>query len=315
MKKYPITKVCKALEISRSNQYQNRKPRPKRYWRKEDERVLGEIRAVARDRSTYGYRRTAGILRRQRRGEGQKPYNPKRIYRLMAMYGLLLSRPASWPEKIHDGKIITLRSDLRYCSDIFEIHCWNGEEVHVAFSLDCHDRESVAFVARPRDLTHYQIMELMDETVVRRFGPFTERLPHPIEWLSDNGPQYTALETKTYGNAWGFLVRNTPAYSPESNGMSEAFVGTFKRDYIYTHELPDAAEVIRQLPVWFEDYNAMAPHSGIGYLSPREYRGLQKKNESIICDISDAKESGRPLTWGEFEKEGGRWHGANLSKG
>lgn len=314
MKKYPMTKVCKALEISRSNQYQNRRPRLKRYQREEDEAVLEEIRVIAKGRSTYGYRRMAGILRRERKSKGQAPYNPKRIYRLMAMNDLLISRSQEKPGRFHDGKIITLRSNLRYCSDIFEIRCWNGDEVHVAFSLDCHDRECMAFVARPHDLTHHQIMELMDETVIRRLGPLTERLPHPIEWLSDNGPQYVAGETKAYGNAWGFLVRNTPAYSPESNGMSEAFVGTFKRDYVYTHELPDAATVISQLPSWFEDYNAVAPHSGIGYLSPREYRGLQKKNKSIICDISDAKESGRPPTWGEFEKEGNRWHGANLSK-
>lgn len=282
MKKYPITKVCEALGISRSNQYQNRKPRSKRYQRKEDDIVLGEIRAVAKDRSTYGYRRTTGILRRKRKSEGQKPYNPKRIYRLMEMHGLLLSRPSVRPERIHDGKIITMRSDLRYCSDIMEIHCWSGEEVHVAFSLDCHDREAIGYVARPHDLIHEDIQDLMDKTVVQRFGPLVERLPHPIEWLSDNGSQYTAKETKSYGKEWGFIVRTTPAYSPESNGMSEAFVGTFKRDYVYTHELPDAETVIRQLPAWFEDYNKIAPHSALDYQSPWEYRDQENLNRVSV---------------------------------
>jgi hypothetical protein len=31
----------------------------------------------------------------------------------------------------------------------------------------------------------------------------------------------------------GLVVCNTPAYSPESNGMAEAFVKTLKRDYAY----------------------------------------------------------------------------------
>lgn len=303
MKKYPIKKVCEVLEISRSNQYQNRKPRPERYRRREDNAVLEEIRAVAKDRSTYGYRRTTGILRRRREGAGKQPYNPKRIYRLMAMNGLLISRSKERPQHIHDGKIITLRSDLRYCSDIFEIHCWSGEDVHVAFSLDCHDRESMAFVARPHDLTHYEIMELMDKTVVHRFGPSAEKLLHSIEWLSDNGGQYTANETKAYGKEWGFIVQTTPAYSPESNGMSEAFVGTFKRDYVYTHELPDAATVIKQLPDWFEDYNSVAPHSGLGYLSPREYRARTNKNEATGCPTNNAVESRQPLTWSDFWKK------------
>ena len=282
MKKYSVTKVCNALEISRSNQYQNRKPRPQRYQRKEDEAVLGEIRAIAKDRSTYGYRRTAGILKRNRRIAGQKPYNSKRIYRLMDMYDLLIPRFQEKRERVHDGKIITLRSDLRYCSDIFEIHCWNGEEVHIAFSLDCCDRENMAFVAKPCDLTRHEIIALMDKTVVHRFGPSVEKLPHSIEWLTDNGGQYTAHETKAYGKAWGFLVRNTPAYSPESNGMSEAFVKTFKRDYVYTHALPDAETVMRQLPEWFEDYNKVAPHSGLDYQSPWEYRKKQNLNRVSV---------------------------------
>lgn len=314
MKKYPITKVCKALEISRSNQYQNREIRPKHYRRQEDENVLQEIRAVAKDRSTYGYRRTAGMLRRRRNSEGQRPYNAKRIYRLMAMNDLLISRSAERPQRVHDGKVMTLRSDLRYCSDIFEIRCWNGEEVHVAFSLDCCDRESMAFVVRPHDLSRHEIMELMDKTVVHRFGPSVEKIPHPIEWLTDNGGQYTAHETKAYAKEWGFLVRNTPAYSPESNGISEAFVKTFKRDYVYTHPLPDAVTVIRQLPEWFEDYNTVAPHSGLKYLSPREYRKKKEKNEAIGFDKSGDLKPGQPLGWGHFEKKTGNQKVPELQK-
>jgi hypothetical protein len=31
--------------------------------------------------------------------------------------------------RTHDGVIITLRSNLRRCSDAFEIRCWSGERV------------------------------------------------------------------------------------------------------------------------------------------------------------------------------------------
>jgi putative transposase len=33
------------------------------------------------------------------------------------------------------------------CSDGFEIHCYNGEKVYVAFCLDTHDREAISYVA------------------------------------------------------------------------------------------------------------------------------------------------------------------------
>jgi putative transposase len=68
-----------------------------------------------------------------------------------------------------------------------------------AFSLDCHDREAMAYVFRPRDLTHHEIIELMDQTVTHRFGETIEKLPQPIQWLTDQGGQHTAEETKQYG--------------------------------------------------------------------------------------------------------------------
>jgi putative transposase len=43
--------------------------------------------------------------------------------------------------------------------------------------------------------------------------------------------------------------------SPESNGIAEAFVKLFKRDYTRLSILPDAATVIARLPARFEDYN------------------------------------------------------------
>ena len=96
--------------------------------------------------------------------------------------------------------------------------------------------------------------------------------PHPVEWLTDNGPPYVAHETRRFGRDCGLLVRNTPSYSPESNGMAEAMVKTLKRDYVYLADLPDAETALRQLPLWIEDYNENHPHKGLEMRSPREYR-------------------------------------------
>ena len=59
--------------------------------------------------------------------------------------------------------------------------------------------------------------------------------------------------------------------SLEINGMAEAFVNTFKRDYVRIHARPDAATVLAQLPGWFEDYNERHPHKGLRMKSPREF--------------------------------------------
>ncbi len=64
-------------------------------------------------------------------------------------------------------------------------------------------------------------------------------------------------------------------YSPESDGMAEAFVNTIKQDYVQGADLSDARTVLRQLPGWIQDYNENAPHSSLGFLSPKEFRAQQ----------------------------------------
>jgi len=61
----------------------------------------------------------------------------------------------------------------------------------------------------------------------------------------------------------GLLSRFTPVRSLESNGMGEAFVNTFKRDYMHVHARPYTATVLTQLPSWLEDYNERHLHKGL----------------------------------------------------
>ena len=82
-----------------------------------------------------------------------------------------------------------------------------------------------------------------------------------------------------YAHELGLVPITTPAYSPESNGLAEAFVHTFKRDHVNVHELPDAESVLAQLGDWFDDYNRQAPHLALGMRSPAEYRVVTASGE------------------------------------
>ena len=46
----------------------------------------------------------------------------------------------------------------------------------------------------------------------------------------------------------------TPVRGPESNGMSESFVKTLKREYARLNVLTYAAAILAMLPDWIEDY-------------------------------------------------------------
>jgi transposase InsO family protein len=82
----------------------------------------------------------------------------------------------------------------------------------------------------------------------------------------------TATASVLYAHALGLVPITTRAYSPESNGLAEAFVHTFKRDYVHGAELRDAETVLAQLAGWIDDYNRQAPHSALGMRPPTDYR-------------------------------------------
>jgi putative transposase len=138
--------------------------------------VATQIRAVIRTRGSYGARRVRALVNRTF-GTG---YNLKRIRRVMDVSGWALPRATRRRTgRAHRGRIQRDASDERWCSDGFEIGCWNGEQVHVAFALDCHDREVVEYVAVPRDLRAEDIQRLMQAAVAARFD--ADRAPHPIQ--------------------------------------------------------------------------------------------------------------------------------------
>ena len=265
---HPMARVCGALRISRSTAYRASSGRPPFYRRKDDAKVLAQVRSVTRKRATYGHRRVTVLVNRA----CETRYNRKRIRRVMRMNGLQLPpnrrRRGGRP---HTGRVATDRSDVRWCSDILEIPCWSGERVQVAFVLDCHDRDAIAWVGRDRDLSGEEIRHVMTEAVHIRF-PEEGKAPKPIQFLSDNGGQYMALDTVIRAEELGLVPITTPAASPESNGMSEAFVNTIKRDYADLADRASAAALLAQLPIWFDDYNHEAPHSALGMKTPAEYR-------------------------------------------
>lgn len=69
-----------------------------------------------------------------------------------------------------------------------------------------------------------------------------------------------------------------PVTSPQSNGMAERFVKTFKLDYAKLAEGPDSQSVMAQLPKWFDDYYSFHPHSALGYLTAKLFREKRAVN-------------------------------------
>jgi putative transposase len=176
----------------------------------------------------------------------------------------------------HDGAVATAASNRRWATDVFEIPCWNGDAVRVAFAIDTHDREALAWTASPRGIGGIAVRDLMLLAVERRFDAL--RAAQPIEWLADNGSCFTAHETIAFAHAIGLIPCFTPVRSP----VAEAFVKTFKRDYVRLNPRPDAAAVMAALGSWFEDYNEMHPHRALGMRSPRQF---VRAHQAAACPV------------------------------
>jgi transposase InsO family protein len=270
-----VKAVAETLGVSRSNLVERLKDRDRprqRYHKAGDIDLLPALRRLVDERPTYGYRRITALLNRERAATGQERVNHKRVYRLMKVHSLLLAKhTAVRPGRTHDGKVIVMAPNLRWCSDGFEFTCWNGEVIRAAFVIDACDREAIAWTAVANaGVSGSDIRDMMLEGVEKRFGDI--RAPHPVEWLSDNGSPYTAADTRNFAAQLNLVSCFTPVASPESNGMSEAFVKTFKRDYVKVNPIPDARTALDLIDGWFEDYNENHPHSGLNMRSPREFR-------------------------------------------
>jgi len=140
----------------------------------------------------------------------------------------------------------------------------------------------MAWAASTLGVSGEMIRDIMLLSVERCFGRY--RTPHPIQWLADNGSGFTAKDTVDFAVALGLVPCFTPVRSPESNGMAEAFVKTFKRDYVNCNPRPNAATILRQLPGWFEDYNDHHPHRALKMRSPREF--IRANSSLAPCPVS-----------------------------
>ncbi|SFO10523.1 transposase [Sphingomonas sp. OK281] len=192
-------------------------PRPRGRPPLPDAELVADIRVLVADLPAYGYRRVHALLRREAGNTWREARNPKRVYRVMKMHGLLLQQDGERrEERRHDGRVAVDLRNTRWCSDGLEITCDNGEKVRVAFALDCCDREAMGHVATTGGITAKDVEDLMVATVEHRYGQ-VNRVPEPIEWLTDNpvpsetegGSCYTVRNTRAFAWGIGLIPRTT----------------------------------------------------------------------------------------------------------
>jgi len=177
--------------------------------------------------TSYGYRRIHARLKR--RGVA---CNPKTVWRVRRRRGWLSTsrRRIIWSGRRHEGRVHVSEPNRRGASDMTSIRAWDGQKGRLAIMSDCADRMVLAWRVATR-MTADDLAELLREAIGHRFGGARTHA-RVIEFLSDNGPEYTAHRFRPFVRAMGLSPCHTPRRSPESNGLVEAFFGSFKQDYV-----------------------------------------------------------------------------------
>jgi len=268
---YPLTVICRVLELPRSTLYYQPVVR--------DE---GELRlaleAAAQQFPTYGSRR---LTQQVRRAPYRMHAGRKRIRRLMDEVGLkrrpkpricrttnsqhgfrrysnlVADRVAAVPEEIwvSDITYIRLHREFIYLAVVMDVFTRTIRGWNLGRSLG-------------QDLT---VVALERALVGRR----------PQIHHSDQGIQYAAPAYIQMLTAAGVTVSMAAVGEPRENGYAERLMRTIKEEEVALADYEDFADALAQIGHFIDDvYRTKRIHSALGYLTPAEFEAAWVREPS-----------------------------------
>ena len=257
---YPVRMLCDLLNCARSSYY--RQPAPV-----DDVTLENEIRTVAGQWPTYGYRRITAQLRRQKH-----IVNHKRVYRLMRKLGITkkIKRKKRkttdsqhgfprYPNLVQD--LVVVRPDQVWVSDITYIHL-RSEFVYLAVIMDVFTR----------NIRGWRLGRGLDQSLTiaalsTALAQHTPEIHH-----SDQGVQYAATAYVEMLSSVGAQISMADIGQAWQNGYAERLMRTIKEEEVDLSDYQDYTDAHQQLG-WFLDdvYRHKRIHSSLGYLTPAEF--------------------------------------------
>jgi putative transposase len=273
MAEFPITVLCRVLEVSRAGFYAavGRPPSPRSV---EDQKLAVLVReAHDRSRKTYGSPRVHVELAKTH----EVFVSRKRIVRIMQQEGLK-ARPRKRFKcttmsdhdqpvagNLLDRKFEAERPNQRWVGDTTELLTGNGN-LFLAAILDLFSRYVVGWALSPVNDRHLTMAAL--EMAIRRRCPDTGLLHH-----SDQGCTYASEDYQNLLAAHGIVCSMSRRGNVHDNAVAEAFNSTFKAECGERFESNEVAEreVFNYVEVF---YNNQRRHSVCGYLSPAAFERM-----------------------------------------
>jgi putative transposase len=226
--------------------------------RADEPALRGRLRELALERRRFGYRRLHVLLAR----EGAA-VNHKRVERLYRDEGLTVRRRARKRVATAERTPLLLPTfpneqwSLDFVGDALS---W-GRRIRLLAVVDTVTREALA-IEVDTSLPAERVARVLERIAGERGGPRAIVL--------DNGPELTGRALDQWAYARGVHLRFIAPGKPMQNAFAESFVGRLRDESLNEHWFTGLADARRTVEAWRQDYNAVRPHSGLGYRTPAE---------------------------------------------
>jgi len=258
---------------ARNNGYDSREAR--------DRPVVEDMMKIIHEFPGYGYRRIARQLKKQ-----GNTVNHKRVLRLMRENNLQFRRKKFSPittDSEHNNPVYpnllcglkTERPNQVWAADFTYIQL-GKEYVYLAVELDIHTRCCIGW-SLSRSLSTETALDALQMALYNRQDDDISGLIHH----SDRGTQYTSFAFTQCLRDHGIQISNSRKAVPTDNAYAESFFKTLKYEEVYLNEYETFEDAWDNIQAFIEGvYNSKRMHSGLGYLSPKEFE--QKLKGEII---------------------------------
>jgi putative transposase len=123
-----------------------------------------------------------------------------------------------------------------------------------------------------------RVIEVLSRLVSARGAPRFLR--------SDNGPEFVSKALLSWIVGQGIGTALIEAGKPWQNGFTESFNGKFRDECLSLEWFRSRAEAKVIIEAWRQHYNAVRPHSSLGYLTPNQFAAQ-------LNDAAPAEATGR----------------------
>ena len=245
-------RACKVMGCVRMTvRYRSRRP--------DDPKLRERLRALARERRRFGYRRLHVLLRR----EGYI-VNHKRLFRIYREERLMVRKRGGRKRALGTRAPIPIpalpndRWSLDFVSDQFAC----GRRFRILAIFDDCTRECLTAVAGT-SLSGRRVARELDLLIATRGRPGTI--------ISDNGTELTSNAilawTADSQVGWHYIAPGKPM----QNAFVESFNGRLRDEFLNETLFTSLIQARFALEDWRRDYNNIRPHSRIGWLAPAVY--------------------------------------------